>query len=205
MRLTALLAAACAACTLTAAQAADDIASAVKARLADVAVVRGHFEQQKTLAGFRKPALSRGDFIIARERGVLWNTREPFAGALKLTRTEIVATTGTTQTLRLNSSEQPGMQSVSRLLFGLLSGDMAPLADSFDIAGQLQGAQGWQLTLTPKAAALQKMFVRIELDGDRYVRHVHLYEQSGDRTDIGLSQLNSQPATLTADEVKRFE
>jgi outer membrane lipoprotein-sorting protein len=205
MRLTPFIVAACAACSLTMAHAAEDIASAVKARLADVAVVRGHFEQQKTIAGFRKPAVSRGDFIIARERGVLWNTREPFAGALKLTHTEIVATTGATQTIRLTSSEQPGMQSVSRLLFGLLSGDLTPLADSFEIAGQLQGAQGWQLTLTPKAAALQKMFVRIELEGDRYVRHVHLFEQSGDRTDIALSQLNSQPAALTADEVKRFE
>ncbi|MGC3962056.1 MAG: outer membrane lipoprotein carrier protein LolA [Rhodocyclaceae bacterium] len=184
---------------------AEDIATAVKARLADAAVVRGDFEQQKTLAGFRKPAVSRGNFLIARDRGVLWVTTSPFSGSLRLTRNEIVARTGDQQTMRLSASEQPGMQSVSRLLFGLLSGDLAPLADSFEIAGELRGAQGWQLALTPKTPALQKMFTRIDLEGDRYVRHVKLAESSGDSTDIRLSNVGSQPPALTADEVKRFE
>ena len=38
-----------------------------------------------TLSPHRETVVSRGEFIVSRERGVLWNTREPFAGSLKMT------------------------------------------------------------------------------------------------------------------------
>ena len=193
------------ACLATSTQAADDLATSVRARLADAPVVRGNFEQKKIISGFRKPIVSRGSFVIARERGVLWETKEPFAGSLKLTRNEIVTKSGNEQTLRIAASDQPGMQSVSRLLFALLSGDVKQLSESFNVSGELRGAQGWQLQLQPKLEALSKLFARIELTGDRYVRHVELFEVSGDHTDIQLSAVGSEPAALTADEAHRFE
>lgn len=184
---------------------AEDLAASIRSRLLDAPVIRGNFEQRKSIAGFRKPVVSRGDFLITKERGVLWQTREPFNGSLKLTRNEIVTRSGSEETMRLSASSQPGMQSVSRLLFALLSGDVQQLGENFTIQGTLRGAQGWQLQLVPKVEALSKLFSRIELNGDRYVRHVELFETSGDHTDIQLSALNSEPAALSPDEVKRFD
>ncbi|MBP6853427.1 MAG: hypothetical protein KA164_17645, partial [Rhodoferax sp.] len=64
---------------------------AVRARLADAPVLRGEFEQRKSVRGFRNPLVSRGDFMVARGRGVIWRTREPFASSLALTRDRLVA------------------------------------------------------------------------------------------------------------------
>jgi hypothetical protein len=58
-------------------QAAPAPASVVAARLASPAVLRGSFEQEKRLAGFRNPLLSKGDFLMAKDRGVVWATRAP--------------------------------------------------------------------------------------------------------------------------------
>ena len=58
----------------------------VRARLAQPAVLRGQFEQRKQLKGFRNPLVSRGNFLLLRERGVAWDTTEPFASSALLTR-----------------------------------------------------------------------------------------------------------------------
>ena len=42
----------------------------VRARLAKPAVLRGQFEQQKQLQGFRNPLKSSGDFLLLRDRGI---------------------------------------------------------------------------------------------------------------------------------------
>ena len=70
-------------------QAADG--DGVRARLAKPAVLRGQFEQQKQLQGFRNPLKSSGDFLLLRDRGIAWNTRLPFASSTRLTRRKLLA------------------------------------------------------------------------------------------------------------------
>ena len=64
---------------------------------------------------------------------------------------------------------------------------------------------GWRLGLKPRSAALAKVFARIELSGDRYVREVRIEEANGDSTQLRFSALKDAPATLAADEARRFE
>lgn len=193
------------ACLLPLAAHADDIAASVRTRLAGAPVVRGEFEQTKTIAGFRKPLVSHGDFLVARDQGVIWETRTPFAGTLKLTRKEIVSTSGDQQTLHLSTRDQPQLQAVNALLFAVLAGEVAPLEKDFTVTGSLRGAQAWQLALEPKNPAYARAFTRIALEGDRFVRKVEITEQSGDRTEIRLLKVNAEPPQLSAEEAKRFE
>ncbi len=60
-------------------QAAPDLAASVRQQLVQAPVLRGEFEQSKQVQGFSKPLISRGSFIVSRERGVLWLTKTPFA------------------------------------------------------------------------------------------------------------------------------
>ena len=53
----------------------------IRQRMADDAVLRGSFEQRKSIKGFRNPLVSRGEFIVARQRGVVWRTVEPFGSS----------------------------------------------------------------------------------------------------------------------------
>jgi len=47
-------------------------------RLKTAPVLKGEFEQTKTLKGFRNALVSKGEFLVARGQGVWWHTREPF-------------------------------------------------------------------------------------------------------------------------------
>jgi outer membrane lipoprotein-sorting protein len=177
------------------AQAADLI-QGVAERLAQPALLRGEFEQNKTVAGFKKP-------LVAKERGVLWETVQPFPSLLKLTRDEIVASENGAVAFRLNASKEPTVRVINGLMFSLLNGDVKALADIFTIQGELSG-KSWTLALTPKQAAMSKVMSKIDLSGERYVREITISEANGDLTRIRFSA-QSEPATLNATDVKRFE
>ena len=83
-------------------------------------------------------------------------------------------------------------------------GDVQALSSQFNVAASREG-QGWRLRLTPKSAMLAKAFESLTLQGDRYVRQVEIVEANKDRTQIQFSALSETPATLNADEARRFE
>ncbi len=183
---------------------AADLMADVRARLGQPAVLRGEFEQSKQVVGFKKALLSKGDFLVARDRGVIWRTREPFAGVLKLTPNEIVATQGGALAFKLSANTEPTVRVINGLMFSLLNGDVAALAEQFKIEGVAE-AKSWSLTLVPKQAAFAKILTRIELSGDVYVRRIAMDEANGDRTVIQFHKQTPEPAKLSADEAARFD
>lgn len=177
----------------------------VRQRLDDVAVLRGDFEQRKTLKGFKNPLVSRGDFLVARGRGVLWRTREPFASTLVVTRDRLVArqADGTVGT-QIDARTEPGVRAVNEMLFALMSADMEVLDKRFDIDGRLSGKAAWQLSLKPREASLAQWVTRIELDGDHVVRQVRMTEASGD---VVVTQFSAHTtaAALSREDGARFD
>jgi len=181
-----------------------NLASEIRARLAQPEVLRGEFEQSKSVPGFAKPLVSRGDFLVSRERGVLWRTREPFASELRLTRKEIQSRQGGAVNFKLDADKEPAVKMINGLMFALLAGDVAQLGELFSLNGQVQ-AKSWQLKLAPKQAALASLLSRIELQGDSHVRRILIDEANGDQTQIRFSQQSSEPAQLSATERARFD
>lgn len=142
------------------------IATQVRQRLVDAPVLRGEFEQRKTIKGFRHPLLSRGDFIVARERGVLWHTREPFPSTLVLTRERLLSRGADgSVAARLDARDEPGMRALNELLFAIMATDLEALQQRFRIEGELVGGEGWRLQLVPRDSAVAQWVGRIELEG----------------------------------------
>jgi len=181
------------------------IAAQARQRMSDEPVIRGEFEQRKTLKGFRNPLVSRGDFLVARDRGVVWRTREPFASSLAITRDKLLSrqADGTVVT-RLNARDEPGLRAINEMLFALVAADLQALAQRFRIEGELLDAVRWRLVLVPRDTALSQWVTRIELEGDRYLRSVRLLESQGDASLIRFSQ-QTGAAVLTRDEDLRFD
>lgn len=171
----------------------------IQQRLQAGAVVRGRFDQDKQLAGFAKPLKSNGDYLLLRGKGVLWRTLAPFASQLAVTRDAIRA-----DSFQLDAAKEPGVRVVTSLLLGLLDGNLAALEAQFQIQASLQGDKLWRASLTPKAAALAKLFSRIELEGDRQVRRIQLFEAQGDSTLIRFDEQLRDPAPATPEELKRL-
>ncbi|RZI86109.1 MAG: outer membrane lipoprotein carrier protein LolA [Rubrivivax sp.] len=181
--------------------ATPDLLTEISRRLETPAVLRGEFEQTKTLKGFKRPLVSRGSFVMARGKGVLWITGEPFASTLVVTRERLLTVTeGGTQ--QIDTRQEPGLRAVNDMLMALLAGDVKALASRFQSEGALLGAQGWRVSLTPREPALVRFIARIELEGDRHVNQVRLNEASGD--DSRIRFLRHAPSTLSPAETERF-
>ena len=176
----------------------------VRQRLTGEPVVRGAFEQRKTVKGFRNPLVSGGDFVVSRQRGVLWRTLEPFASTLVVTRDRVLARGADGSVARrLSASEEPAVRAISETLFGVMAADLAALDQRFQIEGELAGREGWKLQLQPRDAALARWVQRVELEGDRFLRAVRLHEGSGDQTQIRMAR-HTTAAPLSAEEEAQF-
>lgn len=179
--------------------AAGQPAAGVRARLAKPALLRGEFEQEKRLQGFRNPLKSSGSFLLMRDRGIAWDTRAPFASSTRLTRGKLLAKMpdGSTQVL-IDAGASPGMAAVNALLMALVAGDLDALATRFVLQESLR-QDGWTLVLRPRDPALKQAFASIVLAGDRYVRSVEIVEAGGDRTRIRFDALREGPPATAAE------
>lgn len=167
-------------------------------------VLRGAFEQRKTLAGFKHALVSRGSFVVARERGVGWLTKEPFATTLVVTRDRLLSRQADGQVLsRIDARDEPALRLVNELLMAVMAADLAALAARFDVEARTQ-PERWDLVLTPKDERLAAWLARIELGGDRHLRSVRLLESRGDITAIRLTG-HVAAATMTPEEEALFD
>ncbi|HEX5754909.1 MAG TPA: outer membrane lipoprotein carrier protein LolA [Arenimonas sp.] len=185
---------------------AAETVDGVRQRLVDAPVLRGQFEQVRQLQGFRNPLRSRGVFLLARDHGMLWDTREPFASRMVLTRARLLTRLpdGSTRVL-LDGTRTPALSALNALLLALLAGDLEALTQQFEAEQTLNADGSWTLRLQPREVDMRKAIARVELAGDRYVRQITISEPGGDSTHIRFLELSEVPATLSSDEVAQFE
>lgn len=182
---------------------ASDLVDRVNRQLQHPAVLRGQFEQQRQLAGFSKPMISRGRFTVARERGALWLTDSPFSSQLILTRDTLIQKSGASVSQKLDAKQEPALRAINGVLFALLAGDLSALEQRFAIQGETS-ARGWSLRLTPRDAAWKQVMTRIELRGGAHIDTLDMLDINKDSTLIRF--LNTTADTsLRPDEVARFE
>ena len=182
-------------------------AADVQKRLAPVNVLRGRFEQEKHVKGFRNALRSSGDFLIAREHGVVWSTRAPFASTLVLTprQMSVQQADGKRQTLAAGGAKSRATAMINGLMLALMSGDVDALSKRFRLTARNQVGGDWVMELQPRDAALKKALSSVVMEGDDHVRVVHLVEAGGDTTDLKFLDLRDAPATLTPAEAKQFD
>lgn len=187
-------------------RATDAALAAIEQRIAKVAVLRGGFEQEKRVAGFRNPLRSQGRFVLARDRGVLWTTETPFPSDMVLTGERILSRQADgSLRIELDGRQQPALAAANAMLLAVVAGDVRALSAHFDIAAEALPDDRWRMRLTPRRAALSRAFASIVLTGDRYVREVEIVEAGGDRTRLQFVALSETPARLQPAEAARFD
>jgi hypothetical protein len=178
-------------------------AAKIQAMLARPALMCGHFDQTKQLAGMKKPLASEGRFCVIAGKGVLWRTLKPFPSTLRLTRDEIVNYQGDRVAMRLDAKTEPTVRMINNVLFSLLSGDLGQLDTLFEGEGSVD-ANSWSVSLKPRQAALEKAIGTIKLEGGAYVKSIVMNEASGDRTTISFSAIQTGEAAMTKEEAALF-
>lgn len=182
--------------------AADDVLARVRAQLKDAPVVRGGFEQLKTIKGFKQPLRSSGEFVVARDKGIVWRVIKPFESLLIVKPDSLQSRRADGQVaMQMKAQDEPVLRTVNAMLFAVMSADVAQLQQYFDVSGKAQ-AQGWQLHLVPRDAVLKEWLGQIDLEGGAFVREVRLQEARGDSSVIRIvdpvaeAQLRAADAAL---------
>ncbi len=175
------------ACGLAQAFGLDDL----RKQLSAPEVIKGPFIQEKHLRALPQPLVSNGQFVLARDHGLLWLLQTPLKQDYRLNAQGISrrdANGWQALPTRTAGTEQ------NKLFFAVLQGDSSGLERDFELA--LQGdAKDWTLDLTPRSLVLKQIFTRIEIHGGPFVERIQLLETQGDSTVLRMP--SSTSSTLT--------
>ncbi|PVZ15483.1 MULTISPECIES: outer membrane lipoprotein carrier protein LolA [unclassified Pseudomonas] len=162
----------------------------LSAQLAKPAVIRGPFVQEKHLRSLPQPLTSTGQFVLARDHGLLWLLRAPLQQDYRIDDAGIARRDANGwQTLPARSA---GAQQ-NHLFFAVLRGDSSQLEHDFELS--VQGtAEHWQVSLVPRSLLLKQVFDHIELSGGQFVERIELFETQGDRTVLRMPSSQASDA-----------
>lgn len=166
-----------------------DLAS-IRQQLDPAPVVRGQFEQDKTLAGFDLPLRSSGRFCFSRDHGVIWQIEQPFAATVVITADHLRERDGDGPWRQTDSANQPAIAMIHRLSQALMGADLGQLREHFVLRAQTE-ADHWQLQLSPLNGPMAEFLHQAQVRGQATVQQLTLIEASGDRTEI---RLQGEPA-----------
>jgi len=171
-------------------------------RLAAHPVVRGKFEQEKTLSRLNRSLKSSGNFIIASGVGMVWDTASPFPSTLALGKNYIIQSRPGGQRNVLNAQGNETFLRMAEVINAVFSGNSQGLIDNFNIYYS-GGGGGWELGLSPRDTSIGVFAEKIIMKGDTAIKSIFIYEQNGDTVQYLLSNHN-YPAELNVNEKSLF-
>jgi hypothetical protein len=175
--------------------------------------IRGTFSQTKTINRLNRSLVSTGNFIIAADMGMVWETLEPFPSTLTAGRDYLVQSTPSGTKTRLDARGNETFLRFSGVISAVFSGNAQKLRDNFTV--YFTGSGGlWTIGLVPTESAIRSFAARIIMSGETspgqtpqreaLIRTVILHEQNGGSIRYTLSG-HSFPVSLGADERALFD
>jgi hypothetical protein len=182
--------------------ATAEIASDIKTEvIAPGQVLRGHFTQERQLAGFAKPLHSEGSFVLAPGRGLIWRGEKPFANTTIISSDGILQLVNGQPAMRLPASRLPGLSQLYEVLGAAVSGNIKPLQQTFAVT-QSRDENGWRVVmipLHPENAAMAQLKT-LTLTGNRFVDSATIEKRGGDRDRIAFTGQQIVKGELTPEE-----
>jgi hypothetical protein len=182
-------------------QTNDDFQSTCS-RLAEHPLIRGNFEQNKTLNKLNRSLKSSGKFIIAVGLGMVWDTAKPFPSTMTLGKDYIIQSRPGGKKTVLNAQGNETFLRMADVINAVFSGNSQGLTDNFEIF-YFGNSAAWELGLSPKNTAVGSFAEKIIMKGDAAIRSIIIYDQTGDTVQYNLSN-HSYPAELNIHEKAFF-
>jgi hypothetical protein len=179
----AVLAASMLACQPAQSAATAELSAQFARRLEQHLVLRADFVQEKQMAAFKKPLVTRGRLVYVRDEGVIWKVEAPLKLAYVLTDKRIVEIGEDGKAVMRHTKDVPGIEQVGRVFRALLGAQPNAVSDLFSITATGTPA-AWRMTLTPRSGPLSQYMGQIQLNGGRNVDKILIEEAGGDKTAI---------------------
>jgi len=148
-------------------------------RLAGHPVIRGNFEQEKTLSRLNRSLKSYGGFFIAAGLGMVWDTMKPFQSSLTLGKDYLIQSRWGGEKTVLSAQGNETFLRMAEVISAVFSGNSQGLLDNFEVYFS-GGVSAWELGLIPKNNAIGAFAEKIIMKGDIVIKSILIYEQNGD-------------------------
>jgi len=175
---------------------------AVSANLAERPFIKGNFIQEKYLSRFNRSLISSGNFLIAPEQGIVWETLLPFPSTMVMGRDFLLQSRPDGRMSVINAQGNETFIQMADVLSSVFSGQSQKLLENFEVyfSGNVSD---WNMGLLPLDSILISFFTRITMSGDNVMRSIRLFEPNGDSITYTLSN-HIYPASLNDHEEAYF-
>ena len=180
----------------------EDAFKATCLRLAEHPFVRGNFEQEKSLNRLNRSLKSSGNYIIAAELGMVWDTVSPFPSTLVLGRDFLIQSRPGGQRTVLSAKGNETFLRLADVISTVFSGNAQGLMDNFKVH-YFGSTSSWELGLIPLDKAINTFAQRIIMKGGAVIRSIEITEQNGDSIKYIMSN-HSFPTELNDNEKALF-
>jgi hypothetical protein len=169
-------------------------------------ILRGRFVQERQLAGFAKPLRTTGTFVLVPGRGLIWRALTPFQDTTVITPDGILGQVNGQETMRLLASRMPGLGHFYDVLGAAVSGNVAPLEQTF-VVKRSESPGSWQLLLTPlhPDSPTMSQIKSMTVTGRRFVDTVEVDKDGGDIDRLSFLDQSAAPAPPSVDENRLLE
>ena len=176
--------------------------NATCANLAEKPIMKGNFVQEKYLNRFDRSLLSSGNFIIASEQGMVWETLQPFPSTMILGKDFIMQSRPDGRKSVLSSQGNETFTQMADVISSVFSGQSQGLLENFEIYF-FGNVSGWNMGLLPRDSIFASFITRITMNGDSAIRNIRIFEKNGDIITYTLSN-HRYPAALNNHEEAFF-
>ncbi|MCL2043185.1 MAG: outer membrane lipoprotein carrier protein LolA [Treponema sp.] len=176
--------------------------NATCANLAEKPIMKGNFVQEKYLNRFDRSLLSSGNFIIASEQGMVWETLQPFPSTMILGKDFIMQSRPDGRKSVLSSQGNETFTQMADVISSVFSGQSQGLLENFEIYF-FGNVSGWNMGLLPRDSIFASFITRITMNGDSAIRNIRIFEKNGDIITYTLSN-HSYPIALNDHEEAFF-
>jgi outer membrane lipoprotein carrier protein len=173
-----------AACHILAAEEQQPL-QALESALSDVKTVRTRFVQEKKMALFKKPMITKGSILLEMPDKLMWKVESPIKYVLLIDGQQAKQWDGETKkTVRIALADQPVFAAVTQQLRAWFAGNYRVLSKDYTI----KKIEGEQLAFEfipkpdlPQAKMLKRITVTFQKD-KKYIQLFQIEETGGDLT-----------------------
>ena len=179
---------------------ADQLEDVYK-RISAHPVTKGEFTQEQYIKVANRSLISRGNFVMAADKGVIFEIAEPFPSSMVVTEDKLVQTLSGNVVAVMDGKENAMFKNIAKIIHSVFSNDVQALRDNFQVS--VTGGPKGLVELVPKDPLLSMLFLKITLAVGDSIDSVSVIETGGNWVNYNFNN-KSFPEKLTSDEEQRL-
>lgn len=179
---------------------ADQLEDVYK-RISAHPVTKGEFTQEQYIKMADRSLISRGNFVMAADKGVIFEIAEPFPSSMVVTEDKLVQTLSGNVVAVMDGKENAMFKNIAKIIHSVFSNDVQVLKDNFQVS--VTGGPKDVVELVPKDPLLSMLFLKITLAVGDSIDSVSVIETGGNWVNYNFNN-KSFPEKLTSDEEQRL-